>query len=111
MIDVIEYKGYIGSVHYSDEDEVFFGKVEHIKSLINYEGTDVKSLKAAFKEAVDDYLELCIQKNIEPEKPFKGTFNVRVGESVHRQAAIFAEQNNISLNQLVKDALMNYIGH
>ncbi|MCC2646164.1 MAG: HicB family protein [Rickettsiaceae bacterium] len=109
MIDMMVYKGYIGSVHYSDEEEVFFGKVEYIKSLINYKATDVKTLKAAFKSAVEDYLESCSELNINPEKPFKGSLNVRIGEEVHRQAAIYAEQNNLSLNQLVKDALSSYI--
>lgn len=52
----MEYKGFFGSAHYCDEDEVFYGKVLDIRSLITYEGTDVKGLKEGFKEAVDDYL-------------------------------------------------------
>ncbi len=28
MKDFMEYKGYIGSCHYSDDDEVFYGKLE-----------------------------------------------------------------------------------
>ncbi|QUY40382.1 antitoxin HicB (plasmid) [Acaryochloris marina S15] len=51
MKNMIEYQGYFGSVHFSNEDEVFYGKVEFIRSLISYEGTDVQSLKAAFQEA------------------------------------------------------------
>ena len=72
MKNMIEYQGYFGSVNYNDEDEVFYGKVEYIRSLISYEGHDVESLKASFQEAVDDYLALCEKKEIEPEKPFKG---------------------------------------
>lgn len=85
MNDMVKYKGYIGSVHYSDEDQVFFGKLEYIKSLVNYEGTDVKSLKQSFEEAVDDYLDLCRQEGIEPEQPCKGSFNVRAGNEPHRE--------------------------
>ena len=77
MKDTMSYKGYIGSVHYSDEDQVFFGKLEYIKSLVNYEGADVKSLKQSFEEAVEDYLDLCKQKGLEAEQPFQGNFNVR----------------------------------
>lgn len=62
MKDYMTYKGYYGSVHYSDEDQVFFGKIEFIRSLISFEGTDVKSLKASFQESVDDYLETCREK-------------------------------------------------
>ena len=59
MKDLMEYKGFFGSVRYSAEDRVFFGKIEHIRSLVTFEGTDVDSLKFAFIEAVDDYLETC----------------------------------------------------
>jgi predicted HicB family RNase H-like nuclease len=58
MSDVMTYKGYIGSVRYSEEDEVFHGKIEAINDLIMFEGTSVKELKKAFHEAVDDYLEI-----------------------------------------------------
>ena len=57
MKDSMEYKGFNGSVRYSAEDHVFFGKGENIRSLVTFEGTDVDSLKFAFIEAVDDYLE------------------------------------------------------
>jgi len=55
----MEYKGFIGSIYYSDEDEVFHGKLEGIRDLVAYEGTDVASLKRGFREVVDDYLATC----------------------------------------------------
>jgi predicted HicB family RNase H-like nuclease len=51
----VEHKGYQGSVHYNDEDQVFYGKVMFIPALVSYEGTDVRTLKKSFQEAVDDY--------------------------------------------------------
>ncbi|MGD1921655.1 MAG: type II toxin-antitoxin system HicB family antitoxin [Pleurocapsa sp.] len=71
----MEYKGYLGSVNYNDEDKIFYGKVEYIRSLISYEGHDVESLQNSFFEAVDDYLEIAHSQNIEPEKPFKSSFD------------------------------------
>ena len=59
MTDGMEYKGYIGSVRYSDEDEIFHGKLQGIRDLVTYEGTDVASLKRSFQEAVDEYLAEC----------------------------------------------------
>jgi predicted HicB family RNase H-like nuclease len=79
MNDMIQYKDYVGSVHYSDDDQIFYGKVEYIRSLISFEGENVVNLRANFEEAIDDYLALCQQKNIEPEKPFNDSFNGRVG--------------------------------
>jgi predicted HicB family RNase H-like nuclease len=109
MKDMLEYKGYFGSVHYNDEDGVFYGKVEFIRSLISYEGHDVPSLKASFQEAVDDYLEVCEQKNIEPETSFKGSFNIRPGSELHRKAAMTAQQRGVNLNKLVTEALEQYL--
>lgn len=74
MKEMMEYKGYKGSVHYSDEDELFHGKVKFIRSLLSYEGTDMESLRKDFEEAVDDYLDYCNEEGIEPEKPFKDSF-------------------------------------
>jgi predicted HicB family RNase H-like nuclease len=109
MKDTMIYKGYIGSVHYSDDDQVFFGKLEYIKSLVNYEGTDVKSLKQAFEEAVDDYLDLSAREGTKPEKPFKGSFNVRAGSELHRRAALFAKEKGLNLNKVVTEALEQYL--
>ncbi len=105
MRDMMEHKGYYGSVHYNDEDRVFYGKLEFIRGLISYEGEDVRSLRTAFEEAVDDYLELCSQQNREPDQPFKGSFNVRIGKELHRQAALLAQQRGLSLNAFVIEAL------
>ena len=54
----LNYKGFIGSVAFSEEDKVFFGKIEGIEGLVNYEGTNVQELETAFHEAVNDYLTL-----------------------------------------------------
>ena len=109
MKDMMAYKGYYGSVHYSDEDQVFHGKIEFVRSLVSYEGTDVRSLRTAFEEAVDDYLKLCKEESKEPEMPFKGSFNVRTGTDLHRRAALVANSKGMSLNKIVTDALENYL--
>ena len=109
MKDIIEYKGYYGSVHYSDDDQVFHGKIEFIRSLVSYEGTDVKSLRMAFEEAVDDYLQLCKDEKKEPDMPFKGSFNVRIGPDLHRRAALIAKDQNTNLNNIVVNALEKYL--
>ena len=50
MKDMMTYKGYYGSVHYNDDDQVFHGKLEFVNALVNYEGDDVKGLKSSFIE-------------------------------------------------------------
>jgi predicted HicB family RNase H-like nuclease len=109
MKNMMEYKGYLGSVNYNDEDQIFYGKVEYICSLISYEGHDVESLRVSFQESVDDYLQLCQDKSIKPEQAFKGSFNVRTGSELHRKAAIAARERGINLNKLVTEALEHYL--
>lgn len=55
----LEYKGYLGTVEFSAEDNCLFGKIIGINDLISYEAQEVSELKEAFEEAVNDYLDIC----------------------------------------------------
>ena len=111
MSNALEYKGYLGTVEFSAEDNVLYGKVIGINSLISYEGDSLQNLKSDFEEAIEDYLEMCIEGNKEPEKSYKGSFNVRIDPVLHRQAASFAALSNISLNQFVESAIADKVSH
>ena len=101
----MHYKDYVGSVEFSEEDAVFHGKVVGIKSLISFEGDSVSTLVEDFHNAVDEYLDFCAENGKEPEKPFKGSFNVRIGAELHRKAAMSASAKGVSLNAFVEDAI------
>lgn len=105
MNNTMEYKDYIGSVEFSESDGIFFGKVMGIRALISYEGTNAKELVEDFHSAVDDYLSLCDEKGIAPERAYKGTFNVRISPELHRQCAIYAVSHQKTLNSFVEDSL------
>lgn len=107
MSNTMEYKNYVGSVEFSESDGVFFGKVMGIRAMISYEGTTAKELVEDFHGAVDDYLELCEEEGKEPERAYKGSFNVRVSPELHKQAVIYASSRQMSLNSLVESALRN----
>jgi predicted HicB family RNase H-like nuclease len=111
MKDYITYKEYIGTVNFSDEDEVFYGKVHGINDLISFEGKSVKELKHSFEESIDDYLATCKEHNKQPNKTFKGSFNVRVSTELHRKASFIASKKSISLNDFVKRAISYAISH
>ena len=104
-MNTMTYKGYIGSVNYSDKDQVFFGKIEGINGLVNFEGESVKELTEAFHEAVDDYLAYCQDEGIEPDKSYTGVLNVRLTPAIHRQIVMLALQAGLSINAYIKDAL------
>ena len=105
MNNTMEYKGYVGSVEFSEEDALFYGKVLGIRALISYEGNNAAELVADFHGAVDDYLELCAQTGTEPEKAYKGSFNVRISPELHKQAVIAAMSHNMSLNSFVETSI------
>ena len=105
MNNTMEYKGYIGSVEFSEEDGILFGKVMGIRALISYEGETGKELLADFHSAVDDYLSLCSEKGIEPERAYKGSFNVRISPELHKKVAVCAASKHLSLNSFVENAL------
>lgn len=67
-VPALEYKGYTGNIEFSEEDNLFFGKVRGIRSLISYEGKAIDELIEDFQGAVDDYLNLCKEIEKEPEK-------------------------------------------
>ncbi|WP_460680643.1 type II toxin-antitoxin system HicB family antitoxin [Mucilaginibacter koreensis] len=90
---------------------MFFGKILGINDLISFEGESVGDLKKAFAEAVEDYLETCADLGKTPEKTYKGTFNVRVPATLHKEAALFAAVRNITLNEFVKVALSYTLQH
>ncbi len=105
MNNTMEYKGYIGSIEFSVDDGVFYGKVQGIRSLISYEGTTAKELVEDFHGAVDEYLETCATEGTEPEVAYKGSLNVRLGGDLHRRAAIYAISHQQSLNSFIEEAV------
>lgn len=110
MSNIMKYKGYWAEIEYSDEDECFCGKVEGLKNtLILFEGASVKELKKDFKESIDFYLDGCKANNEEPEKQCKGSLNVRLGVDLHCKAKIKSMEKNISINELIKEALIAYL--
>lgn len=109
MKNMMEYKDYFGTVEYSEPDGLLFGKVIGIGSLISYEGRSVDELRNDFEEAVDDYLKLCAEKGIEPEKIYKGSFNVRISPALHRSLALYSASHDQSLNASVEEAIRSYL--
>jgi predicted HicB family RNase H-like nuclease len=107
--DLIKYKDYQATIEYSSEDEIFHGRVIGMQDLISFEGKSVTELKKEFKESVDDYLVTCKKLKKSPEKNYKGSFNVRIPATLHREAALNAAIINISLNDFVRLAIVHAI--
>ncbi|WP_337015324.1 type II toxin-antitoxin system HicB family antitoxin [Pantoea agglomerans] len=105
----MKYKGYFGSIEVSLEDGVIHGKLECINDLVTYEASTVLELKKAFEDAVDDYIETCEEVGKQPEKTMSGTFNIRIGEALHKDAYLAAKAKKLSLNDFIKNAVRDAI--
>ncbi|MCV0219785.1 type II toxin-antitoxin system HicB family antitoxin [Stenotrophomonas sp. Ps181] len=105
MNEHIEYQGYKAKISYSQEDDVLVGRVIDVDALIMFSGSSIAELKAELKVAIDSYLAECAELGLQPEKPYKGSFNVRVGCETHRKAANKAKVWGVSLNEFVRLAI------
>jgi predicted HicB family RNase H-like nuclease len=102
---MMEYRGYLGQVEYDDEAGIFYGEVVNLRDVITFQGASVDELRRAFRESVDDYLAFCAAHGEEPEKPYSGTFTVRIPPELHRDIALRARMAGQSLNGWITDLL------
>ena len=108
-MNILKYKEFEGTAEVDVERGVCRGKLLFIDDLITYEAESPKQLQAEFEAAVDDYLETCRLVGKEPQRPFRGMFNVRVSPALHRQAALRAAREGVALNEVVVRALDTFL--
>lgn len=108
MKNILEYKGYYAKIEFSAEDKVLFGKIEGINDLVNFESESVDGIEKEFQLAVDDYLEYCQEVGKNPDKVYKGTFNVRIRPELHKKMALLALKNGETLNKTIEKAIEEY---
>lgn len=104
-MNTMEYKGFAARVEYSEEDGCFVGHIAGIRDVIGFHGDSVAKLRAAFKEAVEDYLETCKKLGKQPNKPYSGQFRLRLAPELHARAAMLAETRGKSLNTWVAEVI------
>jgi predicted HicB family RNase H-like nuclease len=102
---MLKYKGYAGLVEYDDEAGIFHGEVVDLKDVITFQGKSVEKLEQAFREYIDDYLEFCLERGEEPDKPFSGRLMLRLSAALHRKVYVTALKEGKSLNQSIAERL------
>lgn len=103
--DCMQYNGYSGSVEVSIEDGCLHGRILFIDDLITFEGDSVPELMSNFHGAVDRYVADCVETGRPANKPYSGTFNVRIGPELHKVAAQAAYKAGVKLNEFVTNAV------
>mgnify|MGYP006285569673 FL=1 len=108
-MDILKYKDYEGTAELDMARHVCRGKLLFIDDVVTYEADHPEKLQAEFEAAVEDYLQTCIAVGKEPQRPFRGMFNVRVSPLLHRAASLRAVADAVSLNDVVVQALTAYV--
>lgn len=109
-MSAMTYKGYSARIEYDADDEIFFGRIAGIRDGISFHAETVADLKAAFRDAVDDYIQACAKIGKEPQKAYSGQLMLRVAPDVHAAAARAAELSGKSLNAWGEDVLRQAAG-
>lgn len=104
-MNAMSYRNYLARIEYSDEDECFAGHIAGIRDVVCFHGESVSELRAAFEEAVDDYLETCEKLGKQPQRPYSGNVMLRLDPSLHAKAAMSAQAQGKSLNVWAQEAL------
>lgn len=107
MNKMMEYRNYHARIEYDADDALFIGKVFGITDSLNFHGTSVQELEEMFHQSVDNYLTMCKETGKNPDKEFKGSFNVRISPELHKEISIQAAEEGMTLNQYVLRALEN----
>ena len=108
-MNTMTYKNYAARIDYSDEDRCFVGHIAGIHDIVGFHGESVVELRAAFEEAVDDYLKTCEKLNRSPQKPYSGNLVLSVPPEIHAAVSAAAEVSGQSINQWAADAFMKAV--
>ncbi|MHB1669461.1 type II toxin-antitoxin system HicB family antitoxin [Thiomonas sp.] len=111
MNNVMTYKGYAASMTYDPDDKILVGRVLDIADIIGFHGESVAEFEAAFRESIDDYIEICAKLEQAPEKPASGKLMLRIDPSIHAAAVKAAAREGQSMNKWVAKVLSDAITH
>lgn len=107
--NILEYKGFHSAVQYDAESAMLIGKIKGINDLVTFEADSPHRIEAEFHAAVEEYLAFCEEVGKQPEKEYKGTFNVRITPALHKELALLSLKSGDSLNAVVEKAIKNYV--
>jgi predicted HicB family RNase H-like nuclease len=101
----IFYKNYIARIELDLEDGILVGRVINTRDIIGFHSNTIAEAIESFHSVIDEYLEDCKEKGVNPNKPCSGRFNLRIPPLLHSELSIAAAKAGKSLNQWATDAL------
>lgn len=105
MKNTMTYKGYTGTVEFSEEDGCLFGRVIGINDIISYEGQSIPEIRQDFQEMIDWYLKDCASRGKQPDKPFSGAIMVNIEPKLQERLEQQALETGLTFSEIVASKL------
>jgi predicted HicB family RNase H-like nuclease len=103
--NVLKIDGHDAVIFYDPDIDMFRGEFVGLNGGADFYATTVPKLKAEGARSLREFLAICKERSIDPNKKFSGTFNVRVGKQKHQALAIMAAARGVSMNTLIDQAI------
>ncbi len=100
---MMKHQGHTALVEFDDDDGIFVGRLAGISDGVGFHSDSVDGLRAAFHEAVEDYIVTCAKIGKQPQRAYSGQMMFRVSPDIHQRAALAAELAGKSLNQWAEE--------
>lgn len=108
MKNLLSYNNFYTRVEFDAEDDILHGKILFINDTYIFHGHSIDEFKQMFHESVDMYIQDCKDEGKDPQKTFKGSFNIRISPELHRKMAIDAGDQGISQSKYIEKAIEFY---
>lgn len=96
-------------IEYDADLDQFRGEILGLSGGADFYGRNPKELRAEFKKSLKVFLEVCLEKGIEPHRQYSGKFNLRISPELHERLAIVAQAEGKSINALAQEALQKRV--
>lgn len=98
------YKGYKADITFDSDANTFYGEILNSAAVIHFRGNSIEDLEKSFREGIDEYLQVCEEEGIAPERPFSGEFRVRISPDLHKKIFFQAKKEKLSINKFAIQA-------
>lgn len=108
MNNIMTIDGHKAVIEYDPEIEMFRGEFVNLSGGADFYASDIAGLRKEGSRSLKVYLDMCMEKGIEPYKNYSGKFNVRVTPELHAIIASVAAAKGKSLNEVIVEAVKEY---
>ena len=108
-MNLMTMDGYQAKIEYDADLDLFRGDILGLNGGADFYGKNPQELRIEFKKSLETFLEVCLEKGIEPRRNFSGKFNLRISPELHQRLAIAAQAEGKSINSLAQEALQSRV--